>query len=225
MPRKGGRPTKLTPEVKKILLDTIATGVPLNHAAKRAAITRGTLWGWLRRGEEAGKGEFFDFLNAVKKAEAEAVTISLARIRKAGAGGQVVERSTKTVTTQDRSGKTTTTTTVTERFSQGQWAADAWFLERCHSSTFALWRKKDLQEYMKTEVDKAAKEGRIKRAADPQPGAYEMFCQALREGMLEARSEYKMPPPPQPPVPTMPTSEGSGSDEPIPAGPGEGAEI
>jgi hypothetical protein len=167
MKRKGGRPTKLIPEVRKIVLDTIASGVPRSHATKRAGISRGTLWGWLKRGIKSKKGEFFDFLNAVKKAEGEAVTVSLARIRKAGAGGQVIERTTKTVTTRDRNGKPTTTTTVTERFTQGQWQADAWFLERCYSHEFALWRKKDLNDEVKKELEKAIKEGKLHLSPKP----------------------------------------------------------
>jgi transposase-like protein len=58
MARKGGRPTKLTAELRKVILDTIATGVPRSHAAKRAGITRVTLWGWLKRGRKDKKGGF-----------------------------------------------------------------------------------------------------------------------------------------------------------------------
>jgi hypothetical protein len=137
MGRKGGRPTKFTPEVRKVILDTIATGVPRCHAADRAGISQTTLKNWIGRGRRASKGEFFDFLASIKKGEADAITGSVARIRKAAAGGQLLERTTKTVTTRDRSGKTTTTTTTTERVTSPQWTADAWFLERRYPEEFA----------------------------------------------------------------------------------------
>jgi len=180
--RKGGRPTKLTPELKKVILDTIATGVPRSHAAKRAGITRVTLWGWLKRGRKAKKGEFFDFFNAVKKAEGEAVTVSLARIRKAGAGGQVLERTTKTVTTKDRNGKSNTTTTVTERFSQWQWAADAWFLERCYSEDFALWRRKDMKDAIDKALDNAINKGKLDLSPKPPAKDWDLKTKFLPNG-------------------------------------------
>jgi hypothetical protein len=133
MGRKGGRPTKFTPEVRKVILDTIATGVPRCHAADRAGIARNTLWGWLKQGQRAKKGEYLEFLNALKKGEADAVASSVARIRKAAQGGQVTE---ETVTTTTKPDGTVITKTV-RKVTMPQWTADAWFLERRYPEEFA----------------------------------------------------------------------------------------
>jgi hypothetical protein len=208
MARNGGRPSKFTPDVKKTILETIAMGAPRCHAAERAGIDRSTLWGFLAKGKKDKKGEYFEFFNAVKKAEADFITVSMARIRKAASGGQVLERTTTTVTTRDSRGKTTTTVTTKERFSQGQWAADAWTLERRHPEHFALWRKKDMQSAMAAEVEKAIKDGRIKPPAPTGPTAptLEQLRTIALESARRAKREYKPQDCPLAPPP---------SDEPI----------
>jgi hypothetical protein len=213
MARKGGRPTKFTPEVRKIILETVASSAPRSHAADRAGIDRSSLWAWLAQGKKDKKGEYFEFFNALKKAEANAVVGSLARIHKAGIGGQLLERTTTTVTTRDRNGKTTTTTTAKERFSQGQWQADAWMLERRYPEYFALWRKKDIQSATAEEIDKAIKEGRIKPpAVDPTSATFDQLRKIATEAARNARRSYCEPegplgpPPPYKPVGTNGTA-------------------
>jgi hypothetical protein len=150
--------------VRKVILDTVGTGVPRCHAADRAGIDRSTLWAWLARGRKDKKGKFFEFSNAVKKGEADAVAGSVARIRKAAIGGQLLERTTTTVTTRDKTGKPVTTTTTKERFSAGQWTADAWLLERGHSEHFAAnnLETKELRKVL-SELLKAERKGRNAR--------------------------------------------------------------
>ena len=50
-----GRPTKLTTITTQAILDVIAAGGTRTVAAEAAGISRGTLYGWLRRGTEDAK--------------------------------------------------------------------------------------------------------------------------------------------------------------------------
>ena len=50
-----GRPTKLTTITTQAVLDVIAAGGTRTVAAEAAGISRGTLYGWLRRGTEDAK--------------------------------------------------------------------------------------------------------------------------------------------------------------------------
>ena len=79
----GGRPSKLTPETTKKLIDAIKIGATYEHASQYAGISYPTLRRWMVAGEKANKGEYHDFYNSVKKAESDAVVISLAEIKKA----------------------------------------------------------------------------------------------------------------------------------------------
>jgi transposase len=69
---RGGRPSKLTPEVKKRLLDAIRAGNYFEPACVYAGITYRTFRNWMERGEEAKSGEYFQFFHEVTRAEAEA---------------------------------------------------------------------------------------------------------------------------------------------------------
>ena len=67
------------------------------------------------------------------RAEAEAVAEGVARIRKAGAGGAVLERKTAKTTKPDGG----VVETVSEKFQAPLWTADAWQLERLEPECFA----------------------------------------------------------------------------------------
>ena len=71
---KGGRPTKLTPEVQKTIVDALAAGVYLETAAAAAGISRETLNEWLRNGAKYKEGKQKVFSDAVKKALATTET-------------------------------------------------------------------------------------------------------------------------------------------------------
>ena len=145
--KRTGRIPKLTPEVHKDIIRDLGAGVPREHAAEHAGVHRTTLFRWLARGRKDKSGPFRDLCNAVKKAEAEAVAASVARIRRAAQGGQVIERTTTTTTRKDGS----STTKVVEKTTAGQWTADAWWLERRHPEEFASNRQeaKELREQLK----------------------------------------------------------------------------
>jgi transposase len=66
-----GRTPKLTDEIRKSILDDLATGNTQACAAARAGISARTLRRWLAAGR-AGRQPFVSFLSAVKKAEQDA---------------------------------------------------------------------------------------------------------------------------------------------------------
>lgn len=68
----GGRPSKLTPQVKKKLLDAIRAGNYYEPACMYAGISYRSFRRWMDKGEKAKSGEFWQFCQEVKQAEAEA---------------------------------------------------------------------------------------------------------------------------------------------------------
>lgn len=70
MAKQRGRPSKLTPEVKKKLIDAIAAGNYYIAACNYAGIAYASFRKWMIRGENASSGEYYDFVCEVQEAEA-----------------------------------------------------------------------------------------------------------------------------------------------------------
>lgn len=68
----AGRPTKLTPELQKKIIDAIRAGNYMETAAAYAGISKDTFFRWLRKGARAKSGIYKDFHDAVEKALADA---------------------------------------------------------------------------------------------------------------------------------------------------------
>jgi hypothetical protein len=83
----AGRPSKLTPEVQQIIVDILRNCGTLRAAAGRSRVHMATFLDWMRRGEQATSGKFYDFLSAVKDAEAQAVLMATRTVRLAIVGG------------------------------------------------------------------------------------------------------------------------------------------
>lgn len=85
----AGRPSKLTPEVQQRLLQAIASGNTRKDAALYAGISVGTLEDWIGRGRGGGRRPahppYVAFVDALEKAEAQAVVRNVAIIQKAAA--------------------------------------------------------------------------------------------------------------------------------------------
>ncbi len=81
------RQSKLTPETQKKIVDAIAEGNYLETASAIGGITYATLNNWMNKGSSALSGAYFEFFDAVKKAEAEAEALRISRISKAGQAG------------------------------------------------------------------------------------------------------------------------------------------
>lgn len=82
--KKMGRPTKLTPEVGERILVAVRAGNYWETAAAFAGISKVTFYGWLKRGHQAKRGIYHDFLNALEKAAAEAEVRDVTRVDQAG---------------------------------------------------------------------------------------------------------------------------------------------
>lgn len=80
-----GRPTKLNANVQRLIVSAIAKGNTREVAAAAAGIGRTTLFTWLAAGEKAKSGQYRDFLDALKKAEAGAVVGMVGIVRNAAA--------------------------------------------------------------------------------------------------------------------------------------------
>lgn len=83
-----GRKTKLTKEIQEKICKYIEIGVPFKYAALACGISERTLYNWLERGEKEGKGKYFQFLQAVKEAEARSVVRDIAILEKAAQEGK-----------------------------------------------------------------------------------------------------------------------------------------
>ncbi len=69
MPRPIGRPSKLTPETTQKLCAKLCDARTYAVACAHAGIWYTTFRSWIKKGEAAGQGEYYDFYNAIRRAE------------------------------------------------------------------------------------------------------------------------------------------------------------
>lgn len=74
------RPTKLTAELQAELCKALAAGNYLETACAYVGISRITVRNWMREGARSKRGQKREFLNAIKKAAAEAEIKDVKRI-------------------------------------------------------------------------------------------------------------------------------------------------
>lgn len=79
-----GRPDGLSEEVERRILAMVRTGNDLAVAAQAAGISRSTLHRWRARGAHEGQGRFFEFEQALVRAEAEGEARLVTLIARAG---------------------------------------------------------------------------------------------------------------------------------------------
>ena len=79
----AGRPSKLTPERQKKLVDAIRAGNYYETACTYAGIEYQTFRNWMTAGEQATRGKYFGFFEAITRAEAEAESRAVALWQKA----------------------------------------------------------------------------------------------------------------------------------------------
>lgn len=82
---KRGRPGKLTPEVQKSIVDMLRRGNYLETSALISGVDPSTVRLWLKKGKEAKRGIYRDFLAAVKRASIRPEVEDVETIRKAAA--------------------------------------------------------------------------------------------------------------------------------------------
>ena len=120
-----GRPTKLTPELRADLCRQIEAGATQIDAAAYAGIHRATFQRWKAAGRKARSGQFRDFYDALKRAEAGFRMTHLQRI--ANSDPEVETR------TRERDGKVLETIKITR---PPDWRRSAWLLERRYPEEF-----------------------------------------------------------------------------------------
>lgn len=81
-----GRPTKLTPEVHKRIVDMVRAGNYPEIAAQAAGINSATYYRWMQKAED-GTSPYCEFREAVKEAQAAAESHAVTTIRKAAMDG------------------------------------------------------------------------------------------------------------------------------------------
>ena len=130
-----GRKSKLTPEVQERLVKAIRAGAYRKIAASLGGICESTLYAWLKDAEEAKSGAKKEFLEAIKRAEAEWEQEQAEAIRETAKGGQLLSRTT----TERKDGSTV----LTETYTRPEWTARAWLLER---KAYERWGKRERHE-------------------------------------------------------------------------------
>ncbi len=81
------RPSKLTADLQRRVVEAISLGATLEHAAQYGPIDYATLRRWVVAGEKNPGTPYGDFRMAVLEAEARAVVVWLAQIEKAARDG------------------------------------------------------------------------------------------------------------------------------------------
>ena len=127
-----GRRTKLNPELQDLICKTIQEGMPYSQACRLAGIDYQTLLNWKARGRNAKTGLFFEFFEALSRAEATAMQQMVKIVRETAAKGS----EEITVTEHfDEEGKVTGSTKVS-RVAPRDWRAAMAMLERRNPEAF-----------------------------------------------------------------------------------------
>jgi hypothetical protein len=85
--RKPGRKSKWTPEAREAILTALRIGCPRGTACESAGISRTVFAEWMTKGEAATAGEFRQFFEDVRTAEADATKTYAALVLKAANAG------------------------------------------------------------------------------------------------------------------------------------------
>lgn len=84
---KRGRPTKLTPELQQAIVSALEIGATRTDAVASVGIDYHTFLNWLEQGQKERSGIFFQFFQAVTRAEASARIRFTSTIARAAADG------------------------------------------------------------------------------------------------------------------------------------------
>lgn len=96
--KRGGRPTKLTPEVHEKIVTAVRAGNYVETAAAYAGVHPTTVFRWLREADEPGASRAVrEFRYAVDSARAESEVRVVGQIQRVIMGGHVLAETTRTL--------------------------------------------------------------------------------------------------------------------------------
>ncbi len=85
--KKVGRKTKLTPKLQRALSDILEQGNFVSTACHAVGVGESTFYRWMDNGEQAAKGEYKEFWDAIKKAQSKGEMEAVSLIQKAAKDG------------------------------------------------------------------------------------------------------------------------------------------
>ena len=127
--RPPGRPTKLTAEVQRLVVEALQAGNYIETAAALAGVHKDTLYEWLKRGRGQPRGVYRAFSDAVEKAMAIAEVRGVELVTRAGEGTPTVLNAQGQVVTPGI---------------PPQWQAMAWRLERKYPEKWGRRQRLDI---------------------------------------------------------------------------------
>ena len=89
---RGGRPTKLTPELSERITAFVRAGNYVETAAAACGVNKATLYDWMKAGAKSKRGMYKKFNDALYRALGEYETRDVAAVDKAINGYEVVRR-------------------------------------------------------------------------------------------------------------------------------------
>lgn len=135
------RTSKLTPDMQSAIVKAIRGGLTYEQSAMMSGISAATFYNWKAKGDKATSGIYFEFMEALKRANVEARAINLQGINKAAQGGlqytetSVSEKRELDPATGEMRVVATETKTTTKK-TLPVWTANAWLLERRFPTEF-----------------------------------------------------------------------------------------
>ena len=131
-PRRAGRPSKLTPELKEEILTAIREGgCTYADACLRVGISKSVFQLWKQKGRKQKRGHYLDFLDQLEEAEAGFRAIRLQELVDAAEKSKVKTR--KMVRTMGDGDDQKTVQEVVEETVLPDPKWDAWLLESTRS--------------------------------------------------------------------------------------------
>lgn len=92
---KRGRPSKLDQHTQDIIIVCLLHGLTHSDAVRQAGIHPKTFLRWLRKGQAAKSGQYYDFYVRVQKAEAEAHSVWMDRVNNGWTETRIKQRVNK----------------------------------------------------------------------------------------------------------------------------------
>lgn len=138
-PNAVGQPTKLTPARLDTIVKLLRSGNYVAVAAEGAGVSESAVYKWLERGERPEEQEadsiYFQFVQAVRTALAEAEQVLVASIEKAATGYTKKTKRVRTYTDPE-SGRECVEETI-EEAEVFDWRAASWMLQARHKQRWA----------------------------------------------------------------------------------------